>query len=230
MVAEIITPLRLVFWGALIYILHFNVGFSSGRSSFQIDILNDVIGGILITLGVFRLGNVRVNATYGLTMGFVKLFAFLSIPMAVLAHFSVPLESVEGSLLVLLEVAVRLLGIANLAATVAFCVAMRWLSASRQLALSEASWQTTTLLFLIVHAIPLCFFNLLGIATLALSDPFHVRFEPEPALLLVLVPMLLLGALIPVIHFFVSTSRMRREAEQREVLTEGQQATQPGAK
>ncbi len=199
MITEAITPLRMIFWGGLICLFDLSVTQKSNGTGFKFDILNDVVGAVLISVGVFRLSSLSVHANYETAMSFVKVIAVLSILDSIRDHVVTPLPTPVQLLL-------QLFGIATLAASITFCVAMRWLSTATRLTLSEASWRTTTILFVCIYAIPLGLIHLLGMASIASGKFFNVNVGPAGLLLLPIFA-------IPIIHLFVSTSRMRREAE-----------------
>jgi hypothetical protein len=187
---KMVTPLRLVFWGGILCLIDVTVnGF---------DLLNDVLGMLLITIGVFRLGAIPVARSNARGMTFVKLVAVLSTLLTFLNQFTFvkppPLAFVWATF-----------GLVELAATIVFCAAMRRVCGVSGLAGPAASWKTTTVLFVVLHALPLgCLYVAVLIAVLA-GTSFHTKLGPEA--LLVLIPLF-----IPLIHFFVSTSRMRRAA------------------
>jgi hypothetical protein len=195
-----ITPLRLIFWGGLICLLDVKISSVRNGYGFQFDLLNDAVGAVMISIGVFSLAAIRVDDRYERAMTFVKIMSVLMVLDALREHIDFP-EPLP------LQIVMLLLGLARLAATVVFCVAMRRLSARAGLWRSEASWRTTTVLFVVIYVVPLGLLNLVSIPAVAMGERIHLELGPVAFLLL---PVFL----IPVIHLFVSTSRMRREAEE----------------
>jgi hypothetical protein len=195
----IITPLRLVFWGGLICLFDLNFSQTTNGRGFIFDVLNDAVGMILISTGVFRLGSCQVNDRYEKVMLFVKVVAVLATLDAFRAHIITPLPAAVSFVL-------HILGIANLAAIIAFCYSMKWLSSSTRLTASESSWRTTTMLFIFIYAVPLGIVHLMGAASIVTGTSFSFNMGPAGLLLL---PVFA----IPIVHLFVSTSRMQREAE-----------------
>jgi hypothetical protein len=180
-----------VFWGAIICVFDIRLnGF---------DVINDVIGAVLIAWGVFRLGGFPVDNRYRRAMLFVKIVSILCIGEAVNAHFRYEVPRPMTFLW-------HLYGIAKMLATVVFCVAMRWLCIAAGLPNSERSWNTTTVLFAVIYLIPWGLLHIVWIICLITGESF--RFDLGPAAL----PVLLVF-FVPLMHLFVSTSRMRREAE-----------------
>lgn len=190
-----ITPLRLVFWGALICVI--DVTITSG--SFKFDILNDLVGALLIAVGVFRLADIRVSERYKGLMRFVQFGAVFAIVSAAMDFISLPHSIAFGVL-------GSLVSLITLAATIVFCVAMRCFCDEASLARSSRSWRVTTILFVVIYAIPVGLFYVLGLVALASSGSLNYRLNSPLALLIVPV------FLIPLIHLFVSTSRMKRDA------------------
>jgi hypothetical protein len=180
-----------VFWGGIICVfdLRFN-GF---------DVVNDILGTVLVAWGVVRLAGVPVDSRYRSMMLFVEVVSLLSITEAVNAHVQYELPRAMVFLL-------HLYGIAKVAATVVFCLAMRRLCIAAALFRSQESWKTTTILFTVIYLIPWGLLHLVWLACLMTGGSF--RFNLGPAALPILVIFFL-----PLIHLFVSTSRMRREAE-----------------
>lgn len=196
-------PLRLIAWGAAIVILDFSFSSTTTTngevtSGFRFDVINDVVGMVLIFLGVNELARFRVDVRYGSILTFLKVVALAGCAYAAMNHFVFAYPPV-------LTLLVTILGIANLVAAYLFCVAMMQLSRHHQLAASHASWQTSWLLMAIFWIFPV---GLLHLATLySLVTGEIVRLNPGPFILVVLVLMLL-----PVIHAFVSIKTMMNES------------------
>ena len=185
-----VTALRLIFWGGIICVFHFKIN--------NFDILNDIVGAIMIAWGVFRLSNLDVHRHYRVAMLFVKIISILYIAEAINAHFHYRVPA-------LMSFVMHLFGIAKMLATVLFCVAMRWLCIAAGLSRSEKSWKTTAILFGVIYLIPLGLLNFVWIVCLITGKSFN--FNMGPAVLLILFVFL-----VPLIHLFISTSRMKTEA------------------
>jgi hypothetical protein len=186
-----IDPLRLIFWGGIICVLDFKInGF---------DILNDVVGTIMIAWGVFRLGGMSVHEHYSRTMMFVKVVAAVCIFEAVSGHFRYQVNDFVSLL-------THLFGMAKVLATVVFCIAMRWLCQAGGLTRSRESWKMTAILFGVIYLVPWGVFHIAGLLATITRRPFHFNLGPIVLLLLVVF-------VVPLVHLFMSTSRMKREAE-----------------
>ena len=107
---------------------------------------------------------------------------------------------------VALDIMSNLLGLATLCATVMFCTSMNKLSSAFSLHQSADSWLTTRLLVIILWVIPLGLLYLLGLGALVTGQSFHwdIGVFIIPAFVVLIIPL---------VHLFVSTSRMRSEAE-----------------
>ena len=197
-VRSAITPLRMVFWGGLLCVLDFNLSIASGGSGFQLDLLNDIPGAWLIAVGVSRLARAPVGGGYAGEMAFVKAMAILAVPKAFLDHFILTLPAPAQIILLLFT-------IVTLCAVVVFCTAMSRFCAEAGLESAERSWKLTRLLFILITLLPIGAMHLISIAALTTGESF--RYDLGPAALLV-VPIFL----IPIIHLFVSTSRMKDAA------------------
>ena len=104
--------------------------------------------------------------------------------------------------------AFNLFGVLNLAAIIVFCVAMRWFCEKTNLLKASRSWSTTTMLFVLMYAVPLGLLYLIGTLNGAAATSANFDFGPFA---LLAIPLFA----IPLIHLFMSTSRMKRAAESR---------------
>ncbi|MFQ5655490.1 MAG: hypothetical protein ACE5GW_12265, partial [Planctomycetota bacterium] len=196
-----IAPLRLIFWGGLLCILDFYITRTMNGVGFRFDFLNDFVGMLLITAGVFRLSEISVSDRYRNAMLFVRVIAVLGVIDAIQAH----LIYIQPAFV---QLVLSFAGLANLAATLCFCIAMRWLCEACPLPTAAASWRTTTILFLVIWVFPIGLLHLAGIAGAITGESLHLELG---ALALLLIPLFA----VPLIHIFVSTSRMRRAAEEQ---------------
>jgi hypothetical protein len=195
---EAVTPLRLIFWGGLLCVFDITISSTTNGYGFKFDILNDAVGVLLILIGVVKLMNFSVDQRYDTAMQFVLVVTVVALLDAIRAHFIMPLPN-------LVSFALSVFGIVRLVAVIVFCVAMCWLCQSRRLPESAASWVVTTWLFVLIYLLPLGFFYLAAAIAIASNTSFNINLGPAGLLLL---PVFAL----PIIHLFVSTSRMKREA------------------
>lgn len=197
-VNQAITPLRLIFWGGLLCIFDFNLSQTFNGNGFKFDVLSDAVGTILIAAGVFRLSALPIHDQYKSKMKFVKVVAVIAVVDALQDHFIPPL-------LPLGYLAFNLFGVLNLAAIIVFCVAMRWFCEETRLLEASQSWGSTTLLFALIYVAPLGLLYLIGTLNMAQATSANFDFGPLAILALPLFA-------VPLIHLFMSTSRMKRAA------------------
>lgn len=84
---------------------------------------------------------------------------------------------------------------------------MRWFCEEARLDRAAQSWRTTTLLFVVIYLIPLGLCYLAGCVSILIGRSFHFELGPLGLLLL---PVFA----VPLIHLFMSTSRMARSARE----------------
>jgi hypothetical protein len=195
----LITPLRLIFWGALLCLFDFSFSSTTNGEGFKFDILNDLLGMILITVGVIRLGGIEVTHTYSKGMTFVKVVSVISTIEALIDHWV--FRAPEGWAFFW-----TLFGLFRLAAIIVFCLSMRLVCREENLAEPSRSWHTTTMLFVIIFVLPLGFFYIAALVAMVTGESFNIDLGPAGLLLLLIFA-------IPIIHFFVSTSRMAKAAK-----------------
>lgn len=196
---QTVTPLRMIFWGGLLLIFDITFTTTTNGHGFKFDILNDAVGAVLIAIGVSRLGAIRVDGRYASALQFVWIVAVVAVLDEIRDHFVMPLPPA-------VSFALTVFGLVKLAAVIAFCLAMRWFCEAAGIGNAGRSWNVTTWLFVLIYALPLGFFYLAALAAIAGNKSFNINLGPGGLLLL---PVFA----VPLIHLFVSTSRMAREAE-----------------
>jgi len=204
----VIPALTLIFVGAVICAIDFTFKFNGVGC----DVFNDVIGTILIAIGVFRLAPLRVHERFELAMLFVRVAAILAIFNAFLGNFSL-----SGWAFSLGRSTMNLIALAGI---IVFCFAMHWLSLAAGLREAARSWLWTTLLFGVFTIIPVGLAALSVFVALIFGTTFHFNSTT-------LIPGFIAGSfccmmlviwavsLIPVVQFYLSVTRMRQEAEAR---------------
>jgi hypothetical protein len=198
-IKKAVSPLRMIFWGGLLCIFDINFTQTTNGQGFKCDLLDDSVGALLILIGICKLSAIRVHERYAAVMRFIQVVSVLALINTIRAHFIFPLP-------VVLQLAIEVLGVVTLAAIIAFCVAMRWLCEEAHLNNVARSWAFSTALFFVIYVIPLgALYVMSAWATIA-GKTFHIDLGPAGLLLL---PVFA----IPLIHLFVSTSRMKRAAE-----------------
>lgn len=203
-ISHAVTPLRMIFWGGLLCILDFSISSTSSYNGqpptgFKFDILNDFLGMILIMIGVHRLSRFAVDPSFKTSMRFVLAIAVFNGIEAFWGHFIFQALGI----LILLSI---VLGVVTLWANIVFCTCMYRLSSTWSLRQSAKSWLTTRSLMIIIWALPLGVLQMLRLVGFMFpgSFSFNIGFFFIPVLLILTIPLF---------HLFVSTSRMRSEAE-----------------
>jgi hypothetical protein len=197
-VRETVLPLRVVFWGAILCIIDITFVTTTNGEGFKFDLLDDAIGAAMIAWGVSRLARIGLHDRYRRVMRFVQIVAVLNIIDAIRDHFVVQWPEFISFVLLVFS-------LFCLVAVVYFCIAMRWLCEEAALTAAAGSWRATTLLFVVIYLIPLGLFYCASIIAMISGESFHIDLGPL-GLLLILV------FLVPVVHLFISTSRMVRSA------------------
>jgi hypothetical protein len=206
-VRQAVTPLRLVFWGGILCV--FDVSFTQSTTvagvthGFRFDFLNDAVGAILIAAGVYRLGTFPVSGRYSAVMKFALVVSLLAIADAIRGHFIMPIPPA-------VQVADQVFGLVVLVTTIAFCIAMRWFCEAADLVEPARSWRVTTWLFVGIYLVPVGLLYLISIWSNLTGYPVNLNFG---AAAVVLLPLFAL----PLVHLFISTSRMKRAAEAAEM-------------
>jgi hypothetical protein len=195
-----IRALRLVFWGGVLRVVDFRF---NGIS------LLDWAGMLLVTFGVALLARLPTTPGYRRTMRFVLVVVILDCVDTLYEHLPITPPAPFATLLTVLAQALTLL---VLAAMLVFCSAQR--QASRRLGLTRAatSWQTTILLCLVIWVIPVVAMYAVAVVAGFVQGDFTFDYHTQNPF--VAVPLLAV-ALSPLGHFFLSTSRMQRDLQQR---------------
>ena len=198
-VKKAVAPLQLIFWGGLLLIFDFNLFWLEGASGFKLDLLNDVLATILIAVGVSRLSALPVHDGYASMMRFVKVVSVLGVLDAFRDQFIRPWP-------LIFYLGLSVFGLFTLAAMVVFCIAMRRFCENANLPDASRSWSTTTTLFVVIYLLPLGPLYVITVLTTIAGTSFDLNIG---AAMLLVLPIFA----IPLIHLFISTSRMKRAAE-----------------
>ena len=201
--SAVISALRLIFWGGLLCIIDLHFSQTTSRngveSGFRFDLLNDVFGMILIGLGIRTLSRLDVNRSYAKEMGFIFMACIVGGIVAIDSHFLYE----DPALIALLRIGA---GMVTLAATLIFCVAMGRVAEKFGLPRSLKSWKTTKVLVIVLWVAPLGLSYTSSIINIIGGGDFSIDLGP------MVIPILLLF-LWPLVHTFISTSRMKNEIE-----------------
>lgn len=196
-VKKALKPLKCIFWGAILCVIDFNVTSRVNGSGISFDFLNDFIGMMMITYGVFKLSEITIDMSYAKMMNFVKIVAVISTLKALEGHFLYPTQEFY-------TVIVTLLQLTELVAIMLFCTSMIIFSSEADLKDSSDKWSLTRLLFGIIYVIPLGLFYIASIFAIFTKQSFHLNLGPAG---LLLVPVFL----VPVFFILKSINSMRNE-------------------
>jgi hypothetical protein len=199
--AAMITPLRLIFWGGLLCLIDITMTQRISGSSFKFDLLDDFLGMVLVTIGVFRLSRFAPSRSYAKGMAFVKVVAVVSTFKELIDHWNFDTPHVW-------DLAWTAFSMVELAAMVVFCSTMHLLCRVYDLDEAARSWKTTTVWYVVVYTIPLGLVYASSLVAGMTGKSFHYNVGGWALLAIVLFAF-------PLIHFFVSTSRMARAAGHR---------------
>ena len=194
-----VTPLRLIFWGALICLIDIDLKIRIGGGPSKFDLLDDFVGMILITVGVFRLAALDRGPGYSGPMTFAKIVSSISMIKELLDHWSFETGEAWGF-------CCSLISFAELAAVLLFCRSMRVLCEWNGLGEAAQSWHTTFMLYVVLYALPLGGLYLFSLIVKLSGKSYNVDVGVAALLFLAVL-------FVPLIHFFVSTSRMKRAIE-----------------
>jgi hypothetical protein len=200
---QTVGALRLVVFGGLLCI--FDVTYSSisrhrgTYDGWRFDFLSDTVGVAMILAGLYRLMKLKVPGNYKSRLTFVSVVAWCSLAATIVKHRV--FESPEAW-----SIALHVLSLVRLAAIVVFCSAMVQLGSHWRLPRAQASFQRTRLLFLLLYVAPLTVVEL-WIWTDGFGSGSELKVETGWAFVLVAI------LAIPLVHLFVSTSRLRGELE-----------------
>jgi len=150
---------------------------------------------------------------------------FLSKPLAVLSCLLALSDNFYWRRPTFFPIAISLNGIAAMFAIVVLCRAMRWLCTEATLVRSAQSWGRTAFLCTIIYLIPIGIFYAVAAERYSRSPrgrTININLGEGPETIFFFAVFL-----VPLIYFFVSTSRMKQEALL--VITNDQQSDQPMA-
>jgi hypothetical protein len=193
-------PLRRIFWGALLVLVDISFSMNFGEMGFRLDLLDDTLGMVLITLAVGQLRDIPMGGWYGTRMVFLHWVAIVALLDSVLQHFIFPRPWLLASLSLVMPFVM-------IAALLTLCACMRDVCRAATLSEEAQRWQRAFALFLAFYGIPGILLALIGLGVLALGLPAH--FTPTPGLLWIGVLLL-----VPPFYFLRATSTMARAIEE----------------
>jgi hypothetical protein len=206
---EAIWPLRLIFWGTLICVIDISYTETlraSGKliAGTRFDFVNDVVGCIMIAVGVNKLRKYPVSDRYSTWMTFAFWVSVIDCFGAVHEHFlypkSVPWVFVLG-----------VYGLVQLIALLMFCECMRLWSEAFHLDRSTKSWLWTCRLVAWIFAVPIGLVWWISIPMIVSGE--HVSIHDSHSQFIFLLVVL---TFVPLVHGLVSLSRTIWDVQARD--------------
>lgn len=201
--------LRCVFWGALICLFDINLDLVRYGSTFRFDLLNDVVGMLLIASGVSRLRRFDISPRYAAGMTFVSLMVAVGVVQAIIGHWVFAPTR---------EAAFILAGLTllSLFAMLEFCNLMIAFCKHFGLTRSARDWRSTKALFVFFFLLPVGVLTVFGAISAGASgkQSFHTD-----NLGMVVIAMLVLA--LPFLSAMSTIARMRVAILERELSNDG---------
>lgn len=197
---QAIWPLRLIFWGMLICVIDITYT-ETVRASGELigggrfDFVNDIVGCIMIAIGVNKLRKYLVSDRYSSWMSFVFWISVIDCFGAVHEHFLYPRSAPWQFVL-------SVYGLVELLAVLMFCECMRLWSESFHFPRSAKSWLWTWRLLAWIQVVPLGLIWLISVPFILSDQSVTTHDSHSPLAYLVLVAIY-----VPLIHGLVSLSR-----------------------
>ncbi len=156
-----IAPVRLIICGALLGIFDY-VPVALDGPHVRVDVLNDLLGAVLVAVGVFRLARLRVhpawNDHYGASMKFVRMVAVLAVVDAALGFAAFERSRTW-------VVWLSALGILKVLAFCLLWICYRWVLLAGPFPASRRLWFIAISAFVVMLMVPGCYyygFRMLG--------------------------------------------------------------------
>lgn len=202
---QTVRALHCVFFGGLLCLVditHSSIArFRGELSGWRFDFLSDTLGVILILFALHTLRRFNLGGRYDGHLRFAWCVAWLSLFDTIHAHWIYDRSE-------FVRAAIAVLSLTRLVAIMAFCTAMITLAGFVVAGTAVRSFRTTRLLFAMLYVAPLAVLYLLHLAALAGAKvSFHWTGEWVVGLLAIFA--------LPLVHFFVSTRRLKASLEQR---------------
>ena len=186
-----------VFWGALICVFDFHFSSTTNGSGFRFDVINDVIGTVLIVWGIGQLAPLVNSPKYTRIMRFCYVIAVIAVFDALSGHIIIPWPPP-------LRMVFIVFNFVSLVAIYCFCGAMRQFCLAGLLLEPAESWKFSRLLFLIFNLIPGGLLASLSLLAATSGNNAHLNIGP-------IAMVLAITAFVSLIHFLISIWRTRRD-------------------
>lgn len=198
---DVIAAMRWIFWGGLLCIFDITTQWvstgSAGATGWRIDWLPDALGVMLILAGLRVLARFPLGLSYSRVLSAGVATAWVSLVIS-LVKFRVMYEPPAWKLFL------SLFSITRLVVITLFCGALARLAVSLGASAATRSFMTTRAAFVMLYVLPLAvFYSMVPLAMLGMKVNLDIDGTAAIALLALLA--------VPLLHFYVSTSRLQRE-------------------
>jgi hypothetical protein len=207
--------LNLILWGTILLIFDIEYYTATNGTGIEIDLLPDIIGSILICVGVFNLAKISVsNPSYAKSMFFVKIAAVLLVLLTVDEFF----VYVDSTFIYYMR---QLVTTSIDVSVVVFCMAMIMLSKEKELIESFKNWKIARNLFLFVYVLPYLIISILSSLHLFYihqigSYSFRIVLSQSEVFTInpiIAIFLSVLFLLVPIIYGLSCLHSMRREIQ-----------------
>ena len=147
MCEKIINPLRLIFWGGLFIIIDFNLTCHSTGGAVGIDLLNDTIGLILVTIGLLYLVFIEHNQKYDIVITIVAFISIFFCAGSILSTF-------YPSIIEKINKFILLIWFIEKVGLLLFCWSLKLLFDDDKMRFLYDRWSTLTILFIFFSILP----------------------------------------------------------------------------
>lgn len=197
--------LRLIFWGSAICFFDLSIGQTNRGSGFRCDLINDVVGAVLIIKGVLGLRN-WLGRFEPRSLNFTLLGSWIALAAAFLDFLIIPWPPVVGLLLAVVGTLPAIAMAVLTACLRRFCESNGWIRAAE-------SWRVTTILALVFLVGPSVLAVVVQLVNLAARS--GVLNNNQRAAVMLSAVAFLVGAIVTLWHFLVSTRRFERRWQER---------------
>ena len=211
--------LNLIFWGIILAVVDIDFYAVNNQIGMQIDFLPDIVGAIMICVGVFNIAKIPVsNPLFSSSMLFVKIATLLFILLSVDDFFIYIDSSFTYYTRQFFSIIIDF-------SMVVFCVAMIILSKEKELTESFKNWKIARNLFLFVYVLPyllitifstlhIFYIHQLGSFSFSVVLPNSEAYAISPV---IVVFMLLIFLLSPIIYGLSCLYSMQGEIEIQQI-------------
>jgi hypothetical protein len=186
---KVINPLRCIFWGGIFVVIDFNLTCRSGNRIVGVDLFNDSLGLILITIGLLFLMSIDHTEKYDYIISFTSVI-FLIICIGSISF------SINPSLREKLNNPILLFWFLESAGILLFCWSLKLLFDDEKMKFLNDRWDTLMILFLLLSIIPNGIFIILN------------KFNIFNTNILIAILMKTLLEIVPFVYLFLTINKI----------------------